>query len=188
MGKLSELVKKDRGFFYALPALVLMAFHMIVDYAVRPAGPGIQSGDLLPGLMEGLIGVVLYGGLFFCVLMAIITRRCAAVLEFIATVTVARLLLPVIGMIGGELVIGFVVVCCLLIVTGGALAFVLSGLLSVIFGGTVGAGLGAAGIAAFVLPIMGVIVIITMAVSILTGAFEGMGLLGSFFTHTIPLL
>lgn len=188
METLSELKKRERGFFYALPGLLLAAFHMVVAYAVLPVGNGMRDGDFLPGLFEGVIGVVLYGGLACCVIMAIFTKRCSAVLEYIGIVTVARLLLPVIGRIGGELVIGLVVVMIFLMFGGIAIVFLLAGVLGPIFGGTVGAGLSVAGVVYLLFPVMGVIVLIAMAVSALTGAFEGAGLLGQLFTKFIPLL
>ena len=185
---LRDLGNKERGYYYALPGLILGIFHMIVAYAITAADGKFRNGDFLPGLMEGVIGIALYGGLFCCVIMAIAKRKPSAVLEFIGIVTAGRLLLPVFGMIGGGVVITVVIVGVALIFISGAITLVGGAILGPIIGMFTASSLTVIGLLKFIFPVMGVIVIITMVVGALTGAFAGAGFLGSLFTKLIPLL
>lgn len=185
---LEKLTDKGRGFHFALPALALAAFHMIVAYAIQGADTRFENGDFIPGLFEGLIGILLYGGLGCCVIVAIVTKRCRYVLEFIGIITAARFILPVIGMIGGGVVISVVIMGCFLIFLSGLLSLALTPILAPIFGVFLGSGIVVTAIVHFLLPIMGVIVIVAMIVGALTGTFEGAGALGRLFTKLIPLL
>ena len=186
--KYQELSKLEIGFFYALPALLLAAFHMIVAYAIQGADGSFQKGDFIPGLFEGVIGVVMYGGLAACVIMAIVLKRFRIVSEFIGSVAAARLLLPVVGMIGGAIVIAFVIVGIFVAFVGTAATTVLSAAAAPVFGGFVGVFLAVFAVAHFLLPILGVLMIVGMVVSALAGAVEGARQLENLFTSLIPLL
>ena len=91
MEKIQEFLSDERGFRYALPALFLAAFHMVVAYAILAVGPGFAGpgDDFIPGLFEGLIGITLYAGLAICVLKSILAVRITYILDFIGLVAVA---------------------------------------------------------------------------------------------------
>lgn len=186
-----QIISKDRGFRYALPALCMAAFHMIVAYAVLEVGPGFKGGDFIPGLFEGLIGITLYGGLAVCIISAIIHNRCLYVLDFIGIITAARLLLPVIGMIGGGFVIAFVILFIILGVISVAAGFVLAGVYE-LFAGIVGPLVSVfailAVIAEYVLPALGILMAAGMAISVLTGFVSGMAGMGNVVGGILPLL
>ena len=191
MDKIKEVFSKDRGFRYAFPALLLAAFHMIVAYAILPVGSGFQKGDFLPGLLEGLIGIVLYGGLAVCVISAIIKKRCLYILDFIGLVAAARLLLPVIGMIGGGFIIAFVIIVIILGVLSVVAGYVLMGVfesLSFIVGPLVSIFAILVVVLEYVLPILGILMIAGMAISALTGAVSGLASLGDIVRGILPLL
>lgn len=188
---MEKIINKDRGFRFALPAVCLAAFHMIVAYAVLGAGTGFKRGDFLPGLFEGLIGITLYGGLAVCVISAIINGRCFYILDFIGFAAAARLLLPLIGMIGGGFIIAFVIIVIIVGVLSIVAGYVMAGVfeaLTPVFGSlaSIFAVLGI--IAEYVLPVLGFLMVAGMVISALTGVIAGFASLGDVVRGILPLL
>lgn len=187
------IVSKDRGFRFALPALCLGAFHMIVAYAILGVGDGFggQGDDFIPSLFEGLIGIVLYGGLVLCVISAIIHVKCLYVLDFIGIVAAARFLLPVIGMVGGGIVIAFVIIVILLGVlmyVAGQVAVGVAEALQPIIGIVQSISFVLSFIAEYALPVFGFLMIAGMAISALTGVISGLASFRDIISGILPLL
>lgn len=187
------IVSKDRGFRFALPALCLGAFHMIVAYAILAVGEGFEGpgDDFIPGLFEGLIGIVLYGGLALCVISAIIHVKCLYVLDFIGIVAAARFLLPVIGMVGGGIVIAFVIIVILLGVlmyVAGQVAVGVAEALQPIIGIVQSISFVLSFIAEYALPVFGFLMIAGMAISALTGVISGLASFRDIISGILPLL
>ena len=191
--RIKMIVSKDRGFRFALPALCLGALHMIVAYAILGVGEGFEgSGDMfLPGLFEGLIGVILYGGLALCVISAIIHVKCLYVLDFIGIVAAARFLLPVIGMVGGGFVIAFVIIVILLGVLmyfAGQAAVGAVEALRPFVGIVESISFVLSFIAEYALPVFGFLMIAGMAISALTGVISGLASFRDIISGILPLL
>ncbi len=187
------IVSKDRGFRFALPALCLGAFHMIVAYAILAVGEGFEGpgDDFIPGLFEGLIGIVLYGGLALCVISAIINVKCLYVLDFIGIIAAARFLLPVIGMVGGGIVIAFVIIVILLGVlmyVAGQVAVGVAEALQPIIGIVQSISFVLSFIAEYALPVFGFLMIAGMAISALTGVISGLASFRDIISGILPLL
>ena len=188
---MDKITSKDRGFRYAFPAVCLAAFHMVVAYAILGVGTGFKGGDFIPGLFEGLIGIAMYGGLAVCVISAIINKRCQYILDFIGLVAAARLLLPIIGMIGGGFVIAFVIMIFIVGALSVVAGYVLVGVfesLSFILGPLASVFAMVFVVLEYVLPILGILMIASMAISALTGVVSGMASLGDIVNGILPLL
>ena len=192
--KLKEIGSKDRGFRYALPAMCLAAFHMIVAYAVSPLGDGFRHGDFIPMLFEGLIGIVLYAGLAVCVVKAIAHRRFLLLLDFIGLVVASRMLLDFIGRLGGAFIIAFVIIFLILgllcIVSMGIMEGVMEALTPIV-GPVASVMIVIYTILEYVMPVIGILMIVGMGISALTGvigSLTSLGGLAKIFQGIFPLL